>query len=76
MARPIKWRALAVVLLGASVCLGKGRTPIDGTVAAARSGDLAIRGDGAEFGRPAEAPDHGPLLRVEQGSSIGVTEEP
>ncbi|MGZ3397501.1 MAG: amidohydrolase, partial [Isosphaeraceae bacterium] len=65
MARPIEWRALTVVLLGASVCLGKGRTPIDGTGAAARSGDLAIRGDGAEFGRLAEIPDHGPLLRVE-----------
>ncbi|MGZ3336705.1 MAG: amidohydrolase [Isosphaeraceae bacterium] len=65
MAKPIEWRALTVVLLGASVCLDKGRTPIDGTGAAARSGDLAIRGDGAEFGRLAEIPDHGPLLRVE-----------
>ncbi len=50
MARPIEWRALAVVLLGASVCLGKGGTPIDGA-GCGRSGDLAIRGDGAE-GKP------------------------
>ena len=31
MARPIEGRFSAVVLLGASVCLGKGGTPIDGT---------------------------------------------
>ena len=75
MAKPIEWRALAVVLLGASVCLGKGRTPIDGTGAAARSGDLAIRGDGDELGRLAETPDHGPLLKAD-GESLGQGQLP
>ena len=76
MARPIEWRALAVVLLGASVCLGKGGTPIDGAGAAARSGDLAIRGDGAE-GKPtvkasASAKLPGRALRLQAEGPAGL----
>ncbi len=76
MARPIEWRFSAVVLLGASVCLGKGATPIDGTGAAARSGDLAIQGDGAE-GKPtvkasARAEPPGRALRLQAEGPAGL----